>query len=224
MVICKRRFIEKSDAGFIVDSMPKEIYFDNKESRKGRVNKVWFENFHKYLTELISSAHIVMATTDEDPDFILGYAIFKNKQLEFVYVKEAYRKQGIGLMLSEDVDYNTINEANVTKIGRKIIEQRNQPKEKPLTNQDITEVKMPAPGSTATFDKLIANGIPLISATFQSAILSGFNTAEFKISTGSANIMRKPKAMWLTPSCVVIEQNDHIILVPTSNVIQADVK
>src|SRR5437899_381049 len=103
--------------------MPKEIYFDDKASRRGRVNQVWFKNFHEYLLGLFKTAHIVIATDKDDPEFILGYAIFQDTQLEFVYVKEAYRKQGIGLMLVEDIDYKTVNEKNMTKLAHQILKQ-----------------------------------------------------------------------------------------------------
>lgn len=221
MVINTRRFIETSDAGFIVDSMPKEIYFDNKESRRGRVNKKWFEDFHLYLTGLFKTAHIVMATTPDDPDFILGYAIFLNgdkTQLEFVYVKEAYRKQGIGTMLVNDHDYDSINEQNLTVLGKQILKQRQEQTEQILTNQDTVDQ------AQATIDPLTANAVPIIKATFQSAILSGFNAAEFQLSIRSSNKMRNADAMWYTPHGVIIDQNSHRFIIPLSNVIQTDVK
>lgn len=223
MVISTRRFNEKTDAGFIVDSMPKEIYFDNKESRRGRVNKEWFQNFHEYLKDIFKSAHIAIATTLDDPNFILGYAIFQDTQLEFVYVKEAYRKQGIGTMLAHDQEYQSFNEANLTKLGKQILKQKHeQQQEQPLTNQALQVASEIT--SHQDQDPLTKNAIPIIKATFQSAILSGFNAAENQLSTTSSNKHRTAQAMWLTPHAVIIDQNNHRFGVPLANVIQFDIK
>lgn len=228
MVISKRRFIETSDAGFIVDSMPKEIYFDNKESRRGRVNQTWFKNFHEYLLGLFKTAHIVIATDKEDPEFILGYAIFQDKQLEFVYVKEAYRKQGIGTMLVEDSPYETTNEKNMTKIAHKILGQRITKVEETLTNQEKnsehSERALEQKEMTPAKDPLTASAISVITVKFQSALLSGFNAAENDLSTKSSNKMRRADSIWYTPHGVIVDQNGHRFIVPLANVIKADIK
>lgn len=206
--------------------MPKEVYFDGKASRRGRINQTWFKDFHKYLLALIQSSHIVIATDKEDQDFILGYAIFNHSQLEFVYVKEAYRQQGIGTMLIHDVPYESINEKNMTKLGRKILDQQAQPKEHLLAKQDekvnTDPVVLTCTPPPAMIDQLKANGIPVINVTFQSAILSGFNAAENRISTISTNKMRNASGMWYTTHGLIIEQNNHRLIVPLANVIQAD--
>jgi GNAT superfamily N-acetyltransferase len=216
MVINTRRFNEDSDAGLIIDSMPKEIYFDNKESRRGRINKKWFEEFHEYLKSLFKTAHIVIATSSDDQDFILGYAIFQDSQLEFVYVKEAYRKQGIGTMLVSDIEYTSYNANNLTQLGRKILEQQAEAIGETMAKKETITTT----ATTAPDDRLTQNAIPIVKATFQSAILSGFNAAEFQLSTTSTNRIRKADAMWYTPHCVIIDQNKHRLIIPSSNVIQ----
>lgn len=218
MVISTRKFIESTDAGFIVDSMPKEVYFDAKESRKGRVHKKWFEDYHQYLLGLFKTADIYIATTQDDPNFILGYSIFSESMIEFVYVKEAYRKQGIGTMLEAAQAYVGMNAGNLTKLAQQILKQRTDHKEELLTKQDTPTM------TDDHWEKLIKNAIPIIKVTFQSAILSGFNAAEFQLSTTSGNKMRVADKMWLCPFDVAIEQNGHRFAIPKSNVIQTDIK
>lgn len=218
MVISTRKFVESSDAGFIVDSMPKEVYFDAKESRKGRVHKKWFEDYHQYLLGLFKTADIYIATTQDDPNFILGYSIFSESMIEFVYVKEAYRKQGIGTMLEAAQAYVGMNAGNLTKLAQQILNQRTDHKEELLTKQETPTM------TDDHWDKLIKNAIPIIKVTFQSAILSGFNAAEFQLSTTSGNKMRVADKMWLCPFDVAIEQNGHRFAIPKSNVIQTDIK
>lgn len=218
MVISTRKFIEATDAGFILDSMPKEIYFDSKASRKGRINKKWFEEFHQYLLNMFKDGVIFIATTQDDPDFILGYSIFWGKILQFVYVKEAYRKQGIGTMLEASQEYSNFRHDNLTKLGAQILNQRTDHKEELLTKQETPTM------TDDHWEKLIKNAIPIIKVTFQSAILSGFNTAEFQLSTTSGNKMRVADKMWLCPFDVAIEQNGHRFAIPKSNVIQTDIK
>lgn len=219
MIVKTRDFNPETDTGFILASMPKEIYYDGKPTRKGRANKKWFEEFHAYLLDQIEHAYITIATTDEDQDFILGYAIFNKDQLEFVYVKEAYRKQHIGTMLSEQRLYTTVNQKNLTILGKKIMQQNAQPRENVLMTNNQTKIDSPG-----VLESLIQSGIPLKKVTFQSAILSGFNQPEFQLDISSRNSTRVPESMYFTPYGVVITQKELRCIVPHSNIIQADVK
>lgn len=217
MVITTRKFDKDTDTGFILDTMPKAIYFDS-HPRRGRPSPKWFKDFHDYLTTLLTTADILIAASDDDPNLILGYAISDKRTLEFVYVKEAYRKQGIATMLAKELSYGDVSEKNMTKLGRKIIEQAKQPLENQVEKK--TENK-PTEVSEDRFESLIASGFPIDFIRFQSAILSGHNQAESQLSMNSGNKVRKADSIHYTAFGVVIKQNGTRFIVPLSNVIQA---
>lgn len=218
MVITTRAFNEDTDTGIIRDTMPKAIYFDT-HPRRGRPNKTWFESFDSYLMGLIKVADIVVATSEDDSDFILGYAIFHDSKLEFIYVKDVFRKQGICKMLFGQRPFTTINESNMTKLGKQILEQQFK------TQED--GVKKQAETATTTIDqsqidRLIEGGFKIKKVTFQSAVVGGFGTAEFQFSSESGNKTRVPDKLHWTPAGVVVEQNGERFITPLANVIQGN--
>ncbi len=228
MVIVTRAFNPETDTGIILDTMPKSIYYDS-HPRRGRPLKTWFEQFHVFLTELLKDAVTIMAVSQDDPDHILGYAVFNAGKLIFIYIKDTYRKQGIATMLSKEVMFESFNEETMTKLGRQILSQKQAYKENLLAQPTAVKTEtLTTPESKPSPDKdvidvLIENGFEIQKVTFQSAVLSGFNAAEFQFAHSSTNKLRKPDALYWTQVGVVWKQNGHRAIVPFSNVIQGDI-
>lgn len=221
MVIRTRHFDEANDKGFIIESMPKSLYYD---SHKGPPNKAWFADYFQYINELLKRAQIDVAVDESDPKFIIGYSIIDYEipdgRLEYVFIKEPYRRQGIAKLLLKQHPYKLINQSNLTKLGRQILEQM-KAKE---SDQDETQPAQPQPKEPKLenkIDSLIRSGFPVNKVTFQSAIISGFNTAESQMDLASSNKSRRPDRMFYTSAGIIIEQNKFQWIEPLANIIQA---
>ncbi len=62
-------------------------------------------------------AYTLIATDEEDEDLFLGFAVIKEPELHFVYVKHEFRKQGIAKLLLADRNIDRI-----TTTTRKCVE------------------------------------------------------------------------------------------------------
>lgn len=225
MVVKTREFKELVDTGFILETMPKAVYYD---TRRGPPDKKWFAEYFAYLQPLLKTAHIVIACDESDPDFVLGYAVMQRLSdceiLEFVYVKGDYRKQGIATMLLKSTPYTAINVQNMTKLGKKILDQKSNQQEKQMAKakEQPQKIAQENKDEKSRLEKLIESGIPITKITFQSAIISGHNTAESQLDLDSSNVQRRPEAMtYCGPFGVVITHNGYQWIEPLANVIQA---
>jgi hypothetical protein len=57
---------------------------------------------HKEITAIIDHSDILIITPSNLPELIIGYIVYKDNILEFLYVKFAYRKQGFAKRLWEE--------------------------------------------------------------------------------------------------------------------------
>lgn len=112
-----RPFDEGGDSGIIYSTWPKGAYYGALEIPPGN-KKRWFKSFYEHVKERLKDSEIRIAALTEDPGVIIGYAIIHGKTLEWAYVKEAFRLQGICRLLLLNREIEMI--ANVTKIGRYI--------------------------------------------------------------------------------------------------------
>lgn len=126
-----RDFNPDSDTGLIYDTYPKGVYYGSAEPITTPKSE-WFTEFFKVAKGQLQTAQIHIACLSDDPDFALGYSIIQDGQLEFVYVKKAYRNKGIATLLTKN-KYQSINPANLTRVGKAIL-QKNQEKELNETN------------------------------------------------------------------------------------------
>lgn len=126
------RHFQKTDAPLIYSSWSRGYVFSGPGSETVR-NKKWddrFILFNRYIDQSIAYDQIDIACTKSDPDFIVGYAIFKGDTLEWVYVKELFRKQGIATILVKRRDVHRINPDLLTPVGKFLSHKLNLPKEK----------------------------------------------------------------------------------------------
>jgi GNAT superfamily N-acetyltransferase len=108
------------DSGFIISSWPKNAYFSAAEPIHTKKDK-WFRAFYEHVKHHLAHSEITIACSIDAPYAIFGYSIVDKEILEFVYVKELYRKQGIATMLVPE----RIKEfRNITKIGKSILDNR----------------------------------------------------------------------------------------------------
>lgn len=117
------RPVMKSDKDFIINSWLANNYYGN-----------WFyncmkefyynEEYHKYITKLLfkPETQLEMAVLADDPEMILGYAVFAKDVLYYIYVKLDYRGQGIATLLLKDKNIKYVT--NQSKIGRSITKKK----------------------------------------------------------------------------------------------------
>jgi hypothetical protein len=78
----------------------------------------FMSHYHKVLEKLLLSASISVACLKDDPDVILGYAVYRGDILDFVFVKSAWRGIGLAHMLiPDDIRYVT----HLTRTGLSIM-------------------------------------------------------------------------------------------------------
>lgn len=83
----------------------------------------YFQNYDEVIKEMLArtDCQIKIACLKEDPDVILGYCVFENKTVHWIYVKEVWRRIG----LSSDLlptGFDTIT--HITDRGKKILDKK----------------------------------------------------------------------------------------------------
>jgi GNAT superfamily N-acetyltransferase len=114
-----RKFNPSRDSGLIYDSFPKGVYYSSYLPIKTDKTK-WFKDFFIYTKQLLATPDaITVACMSDNSDVIIGYSIVVDKALEFVYVKESFRNQGIAKLLLKNQQVELYK--NVTKVGNAIL-------------------------------------------------------------------------------------------------------
>ncbi len=89
---------QPEDINFILSTMLKGLYYG---SRFWSLvdQDAFFSNYEPFIKQMMLSNTIKVACLEEDPDVILGYSLFKQSNLHFIFVKKSYRKLGIAKLL-----------------------------------------------------------------------------------------------------------------------------
>jgi hypothetical protein len=120
MKIIIRQFDPTLDAGFVYATFPKGVYYSAINDIKTPKDK-WFKDFYSYTKNILGHAAVNIASTDNCVDTIIGYVIIKGTELEWIYVKELFRKQGVAKLLLKNVKIESVNKNNLTKVGASIL-------------------------------------------------------------------------------------------------------
>lgn len=121
-----RPYNAETDQGLIHSSMPRGIYYGGLKKPEGPKSD-WFMDCHKYVKFLLKDKDSIIriAALRDHPDEIKGYAIITKHidktRIEFVYVKDHYRKEGIAKLLLKGFDIFNVNERHLTKVGAAIL-------------------------------------------------------------------------------------------------------
>jgi len=134
-----RPFNPNSDSGFIYSSYPKGAYYgahDTSESvpplkdrDNAKIKAQWFKAFYQQVQQQLISSTVLIACISDEPNTVLGYAILSGTTLEWVYVKELFRNQGIAKLLVKNQQVETYR--NITKVGFAILSKHKEEGEKP---------------------------------------------------------------------------------------------
>jgi len=107
------------DKNFIFSTWLKGLRFGN--DWYGLINsKVYFSVYHGVIEAILSKPNVSVkvACLKEDPNVILGYAVYSGNRLDWVHVKKSWRKIGI----ARDLVPKTITTvSHVTDVARSIL-------------------------------------------------------------------------------------------------------
>lgn len=121
-----RPYNSETDQALIHSSMPRGIYYGGLK-KPDQAKSDWFADCHKYVKFLLEDKDSIIriACLANNHDQIIGYALMtkqlEGQRIEFVYVKDHYRREGIGRFLCRGFDIANINQRHLTKVGAAII-------------------------------------------------------------------------------------------------------
>lgn len=119
--IIARAYSADTDQAFVYTTWRNGMYYGSKEMKK-RDPKIAFKELTREIKDILKNATVRIACLEESPDVIVGYVVFTNKHLDWVYVKEEFRKQGVAsLMVPKGILTVT---PRITKIGQAIFKNK----------------------------------------------------------------------------------------------------
>jgi hypothetical protein len=99
MKVVLRAYHPQADNAFIYATWTKNVWHRIKKSSSVEKKK-WFELKIKEIKDSLGKYHVSIACLQEDADFIVGYALHEGSVPLWMYVKKAYRNQGVEELLS----------------------------------------------------------------------------------------------------------------------------
>jgi hypothetical protein len=85
--------------------------------------KYFFSRVTRTIRDILEHAEVRIACIMDSPDTIIGYSISTGDHLNWIYVKEGYRRKGIGTLLFPK-GIHTVT-CYMTKDGAKIADKKN---------------------------------------------------------------------------------------------------
>ena len=146
MKIVIRHFDPNSDSSFIYSSSYKQVKYAHFHPQAD--DDDFFSQFQEYIRNLLAHAKIFVACPYDDQNTVLGYSIINKNTLEFVYVKELFRKQSIATLLTQNKGITDINPNNLTIVAKAILEDHPKlfkPQEETLKKEESNEILKSTP-------------------------------------------------------------------------------
>lgn len=95
-----RPFDANHDEAFIYATWLRNSFYGLPKPRPtGKSKDAWYKEKALYIHDMISQSNIHVATLAGDPFVILGYAVIGGGRIIWLYVKEAYRDEGLDTLL-----------------------------------------------------------------------------------------------------------------------------
>lgn len=127
--IISRHFKAFSDQAFVYATWRNSVFYSKPTADRTRPKRQGYKEANeefKRLTheikQILDNATVIVACLEESPDVIVGYVVFTRSNLDWVYVKEDYRKQGVASLLIPK-HIITVSPPQ-TKIGLSILRKR----------------------------------------------------------------------------------------------------
>lgn len=108
------RSLRNSDTGFIFSTMLKGLYFGcDLYSQIDR--DVFYAVYPAVVQSLLDSGTVRVAVLQDDEEVIVGYSVTRGTSLDWVFVKHAWRRQGVAKLLLQDQGISSCS--HLTKLG-----------------------------------------------------------------------------------------------------------
>jgi hypothetical protein len=89
---------QEGDVNFMLSTMLKGLYYGSKFWSEVD-QESFFSHYEPFIKNLMIASSVKIACLEDDQDVILGWSMFKQDVLHFVFVKKSYRKLGIAKLL-----------------------------------------------------------------------------------------------------------------------------
>ena len=113
------RDVTAQDANFVMATWLKGLRYGN-DWFELIPSEVYFKVYHQVIEQILlrPKTLIQIACLKDEPDVILGYSVFEDSTLHFLFVKRPWRGIGIAKMLTP-IGITTVS--HLTKTGRAIL-------------------------------------------------------------------------------------------------------
>lgn len=114
-----RSYFRKEDTAIVFSSWLNGLYYGNSWF-KCIPKTIFMNSYHDIVDKILNhkDTSALIAVLKEDTDVIVGYSIYSEDKLHWVYVKPHWRKKGIAKsLIPKDVDSVT----HLTKVGEAIM-------------------------------------------------------------------------------------------------------
>lgn len=113
-IVQLRHYIPPSDESFVYKSWLDGLYFGNKE-----FNKMGHDEFHEDYRRVIKhilakeDCVVIIACLKEDNDVIIGFSVTRPTIIDWVFVRNAWRRLGIGKDLVSHIKPETVTHTTI---------------------------------------------------------------------------------------------------------------
>lgn len=123
MKVIIRPFNKDIDYGFIISSWPNGAYYSPAKPIVTS-KKEFFKSMSDQIDKHIKSSNILIACMEDQPTSLMGFCVIDKGSLEWIYVKELFRRQKIAALLLKNQNVREFNTKNITKLGEKIMKEK----------------------------------------------------------------------------------------------------
>lgn len=117
----KLRPAQDADINFVLSTWIRGFYYGNAYMKL--VDKdAYYRHYPETIKSIISNSQVLVACFEDDEDIAIGYCVFQNTTLHWLYVKSAFRGRGVGKsLLPEGIQ----QVSHITKPGDAIRKKKN---------------------------------------------------------------------------------------------------
>jgi GNAT superfamily N-acetyltransferase len=118
-----RAYDSERDAAMLFSTWRNSLWFDT-PGRDESLNHKFFRDCTRLIKTILAhdDARVEIACLSDDPNLILGAAVFNSDNLVWIYVKADYRGRGIATLLAKEA--KTVSNPS-TRIGKAIVKEKN---------------------------------------------------------------------------------------------------
>lgn len=120
--IVVRPFNPDRDEAMVYSTWRNSSFYSAMNRPTGTPSK-YFHDKTREIKKILTTAQVRIACFQDDPLVIVGYCVFTGNHLDWIYVKEDFRKKGIGTLLMPK-QIETVP-CDLTKTGKVLADKKN---------------------------------------------------------------------------------------------------